>query len=155
MLALTLVVVTGVLALGVWRVGEVREQDAVAEARRTAPAAAERAAAAILSYEHTTLDADAKAAARYMTPEYRKQYLSTFDELVRPNAAESKAVVAADVKASAVSQADPERVSVLLYVNQTTTSTANNGEPQLALNRVQMTMVESDGRWLVSNITSY
>ena len=32
--------------------------------------------------------------------------------------------------------ADADRVDVLLYVNQTTTSTANGGEPQLALNRV-------------------
>ncbi len=44
------------------------------------------------------------------------------------------------MKASGVSHADPDRVNVLVYVNQTTTSTANGGEPQLALNRVMFSM---------------
>ena len=44
---------------------------------------------------------------------------------------------------------------MLLYVNQTTTSTANSGQPQVALNRVQLSMVEVDGTWLVDDITSY
>jgi hypothetical protein len=44
---------------------------------------------------------------------------------------------------------------VLLYVNQTTRSTANGGEPQVALNRVQLSMVRSGGTWLVDDITSY
>jgi Mce-associated membrane protein len=63
--------------------------------------------------------------------------------------------VAAQVKASAVSHADPDRVTVLLYVNQTTVSTANGGEPQVALNRVTFSMQHLDGRWLVDNISSY
>ena len=71
-----------------------------------------------------------------MTPAYKKKYAGTFDKLVRPNAAKVRAKVEAEVKASGVSHADADRVNVLVYVNQTTTSTANGGEPQLALNRV-------------------
>ena len=41
----------------------------------------------------------------------------------------------AEVKASGVSDADADRADVLVYVDQTTTSTANGGEPQVALNR--------------------
>ena len=48
------------------------------------------------------------------------------------DAAKVKAKVEAEVKASGVVHADPDRVNVLLYVNQTTTSTANGGEPQVA-----------------------
>ncbi len=132
-----------------------REQDAVAEATRSAPAAAERASAAILSYGYQSLDADEKAAERYMTSAYKKKYADTFDRLVRPNASKVKAKVEAEVKASGVAHADADRVNVLLYVNQTTTSTANSGEPQVALNRVQLSMVEVDGTWLVDDITSY
>ena len=46
-------------------------------------------------------------------------------------------------------------MNVLLYVNQSTTSTANSGQPQVALNRVQLSMVRQGGTWLVNDITSY
>jgi Mce-associated membrane protein len=74
---------------------------------------------------------------------------------VRPNAAKVRAKVEAEVKASGVSHADADRVNVLLYVDQTTTSTADSGEPQVALNRVQLSMVRVDGTWLVDDVTSY
>ncbi len=154
-MALLLVAVAAVLGLGVWPIGQVRDQGKVDQASRLAPASAERASAAILSYDYQSLDADEKAAERYMTPSYKKKYADTFNRLVRPNAAKLKAKVEAEVKASGVAHADAGRVNVLLYVNQTTTSTANGGAPQLALNRVQLSMVQQGGRWLVNDITSY
>jgi Mce-associated membrane protein len=154
-LALVLVVVVAVLGLGVWDVRDVRAADRVDDASRTAPAAAERASAAILSYDYRTLDADEKAAERTMTPAYAKQYADTFARLVKPNAAKLRAKVEADVKGSGVMQADEDRASILLFVDQTTTSTANDGQPQLALNRVKMSMVKRNGTWLVDGISSY
>ena len=154
-LALLLVVAAAVLGLGVWNVGKVREQSQVDEATREAPAAAERAAATILSYSYRSLGADEKAAERYMTRSYAGKYAQTFDKLVRPHAPKIRAKVVAEVKASGVSHADPRRVNVLVYVNQTTTSTANGGEPQQALNRVMLSMRDQDGTWKVDNITSY
>lgn len=154
-LALVLVVVAAVLGLVTWSLPDVRHQDQVDEAQQSAPAAAERAAATILSYDYTSLDTDEKSAERYMTPAYAKQYATTFDKLVRPNASHLHAKVQADVRASGVTHADPDRAAVLLFVNQTTTSTANEGQPQRALNRVQMSMVKQGGTWLVDNITSY
>ncbi len=153
--ALLLVAAAAVLGLVKWSYPEVREQDQVESATRTAPAAAERASSAILSYDYQSLDADEKAAKRYMTSSYGKKYADTFNRLVRPNAAKVKAKVEAEVKASGVAHADSGRVNVLLYVNQTTTSTANGGQPQVALNRVQLSMVRQGDRWLVDNITSY
>ena len=154
-LALVLVVVAAVLGLGVWNVGAVREQSQVDEATREAPSVAERAAATVLSYDYRSLGADEKAAERYMTPSYHKQYASTFDNLVRPHAPALHAKVTAQVKASGVSHADPHRVNVLVYVNQTTVSTANGGEPQQALNRVMLTMQQQGGTWKVDGMTSY
>ncbi len=72
--ALVLVVVAAVLGLGVWNVGTVNDQSQVDEATRSAPSAAERAASSILSYSYQSLDADEKAAERYMTPAYEKKY---------------------------------------------------------------------------------
>lgn len=142
--------------VGVGAVRDVATQQALDDARRTAPAAAERAAAAILAYDHRSLEADRDAAARYMTEDYRKDYLDTFDGTVLEAAPELKARVRADVRASGVALAEEDRVEVLLFVNQTTVSTANSGEPQVALNRVMMTMERRpDGSWLVDGITSY
>jgi Mce-associated membrane protein len=154
-LALVLVALAVVLGTSVWSYGSVRHQDQVDESSRTAPSAAERAAATILSYDYKSLDADEKAAERYMAPAYAKKYAATFDKLVRPNAPKLRAHVVAKVKASGVSHADADRVDVLVYVNQTTTSTANSGTPQVALNRALFSMVRSHGGWLVTNITSY
>ncbi len=138
---------------GDWK--RVQEHDQVADAIRTAPGAAEQAAATILAYDHESLEADRDAAAALMTPEYRKEYLETFDDLVLEAAQERKATVEADVRASGVAAAGPDRVEVLLFVNQTTVSTANSGEPQTALNRVVLAMERVGGAWRVDGITSY
>lgn len=138
---------------GDWR--RVQEHEQVADAIRTAPGAAEQAAAAILAYDHESLEADRDAAAALMTPEYREEYVETFNDLVLEPAKEQRAQVEADVRASGVAAAGPDRVEVLLFVNQTTVSTANGGEPQRALNRVVMAMEKVDGAWRVDDITSY
>jgi Mce-associated membrane protein len=155
-LALVLVATTGVgvAGLGVQDARAVQQQEDLDRAGRTAVASGERAAAAILAYSHKTLEADRDAAARYMTPEYREKYLDTF-QLVLDNAPERRTVVQADVRASGVVHAETDRVNVLLFVNQTTTSTANSGEPQTALNRVVMQMARSGDTWLVDDITTY
>jgi len=155
-LAVAAVVLIGAaLAYGVPKAVFVHHEDQTAAARQAAVPAAERAADAVLAYDYTALDADEKAATGYLSPAYAKKYTATFDKLVKANATRLKAHVKAAVKGSAVIAADPGRVVVLLYVDQTTKSTANGGQAQLALNRVKMTMVELNGRWLVDDITSY
>jgi Mce-associated membrane protein len=151
---IVLVAVTAYLGLVKWDIRDVRQADKVDEATRTAPAVAERAAATILSYNYKSLGADQKAADRYLTPGFRKKYDSSM-KLVASHAPALRAKVVAEVKASGVSDADANRADVLVYVDQTTTSTANGGEPQLALNRALFRMKRVDGTWLVDNITSY
>lgn len=127
------------------------------EALDRAPAAAESAAAAVLSYDYRSLEADRDAAAKFLTEEYRAEYVDTFDQLVVDSATQTKAKVEAEVLASAAMNSgdrDASRVPVLLFVNQTTASTTS-AEPSVALNRVRLDMVEVDGSWLVDGITSY
>ena len=131
------------------------EAEAAAQAQTRAPAAAERAAQAVLSYNFESLDADKDKAARFLTDDYRPDYVDTFDTLVAESAVDLRADVEAQVVASSVTRASPQSADVLLFVNQTTTSTANNGEPQTALNRVTLDMQEVDGTWLVNGITAY
>jgi Mce-associated membrane protein len=153
--ALALLLVAAATWYGVPMLREVREAHGVDDAQQMAPAAAERAATAILSYDYRSLDTDKKSAVRFMTDKYGKKYVDTFDHLVKGNAEQVKAKVDAQVVSSGVSMAQPDRANVLLYVDQTTTSTANSGQPQTALNRVMFSMVDRDGTWLVDHIASY
>ena len=87
------------------------------------------------------------------------QSVDTFDKLVKDSATQVKATVEADVLASSAmvltDDRDPDEMPVLLFVNQSTTSTATTGEPSVALNRVRFDMVRVDGSWRVDGITSY
>ena len=151
------VLLTSLLALGLLGnrgIEEIRQADATDSAGLAATAAAERAATAILAYDAGSLDNDQAAAERFMTPTFAQKYAATFEKVVKPAAEETKAKVTAEVQGSAVVRAAPDRVRVLLFVDQTTVSTANQG-PQKALNRVEMDMVERSGTWLVDDISSY
>lgn len=147
--------------------------EAYQESIDRAPAAAESAAAAVLSYDWESLEADRDAAAKFLTPDYREDYLNTFDKLIEDNATKTQAVVEAEVLASSAmlgtpadcedgqggpcsssGDRDPDRVAVLLFVNQTSTNTTTS-QPSVALNRVRFDMVNVDGTWLVDGITSY
>jgi Mce-associated membrane protein len=152
--AIALLALTAYFGLVKWDIRGVREADRVDQASRTAPSVAERAAATILSYNYKSLSADQKAAERYMTPKFRKQYDKSM-RLVAQQAPRLRARVDAEVKASGVSNAGADRADVLVYVDQNTISTANGGEPQLALNRALFRMKKVSGSWLVDDITSY
>lgn len=128
---------------------------AVQETQRTAPAVAERAAKAILSYDYRSLTHDENAAASYLTPSYRTKYRRTFERGVKPSAPRLHAKVTAQVLGSGIAQADADRAHVLLFVDQTTRSKANPGRPQVALNRVMLDLVHRRGAWLVNGITAY
>jgi Mce-associated membrane protein len=154
LLGLVVVVMLLVGMPGVVDLRDVDKGESVQVASETAPSVAERAAEAILAYSHEQLDADKAGAQQFMTSEFAEEYASTFDKTVAPAARTYKATVTAEVKGSSVVRAAEDRVAVLLFVDQTTRSTAHQ-RPQVALNRVEMVMVRVDGEWLVDDISSY
>ncbi len=60
-------------------------------------------------------------------------------------------MVTAEVVSSSVVRASENRVVLLLFVDQTTTSTRLEG-PKVDLNRVRMTLSRTGGQWLVSGV---
>lgn len=162
--ALAVTAVLGVLALALlvvvgWLGVEVHGQAQVAEARTEAPAAAEQAAKAMLSYDYRTLPADRDRASGYLTSQFAKKYLETFRLLEKnkdgsPGAAvQTKTVVKANVAGSGVVDAQADQARVLVYVDQT--SDKEGADPQVFQNRVTMTMVRHGDRWLVDDLKSY
>lgn len=155
--ALAFVLVAAALWLGLqtWSYPDVRRHDRVEKAELGASAAAERAAGAILSFKHTSLDADLEKATTYMTSDFAKTYTGSFDSLARPNATRTKATVTAKVLATAVVTASDSHAEILVYVDQTTLSTANGGDPSVALNRTTFDLVKQGDRWLVDDFSAY
>jgi Mce-associated membrane protein len=149
LLAVALVVVLALTAGAL--VLRARSDDRVEQARTAARAAAERHAVTLLSYDHRHLDKDFAAARKVLTGGFAKDYASTTEKVVRPTAEQVKAVVTAEVASSSVVRAKDNRAVVLLFVDQTTTSTRLEG-PRVDLNRVRMTLDRTGGEWLVSAV---
>jgi Mce-associated membrane protein len=121
------------------------------QARVDALAAARSHAQAILSYDHRTLDADFARAQQVITGQFKSEYETTTTAVVRPTATEYKAVVKAEVTSAAVVRATSARAVVLVFVDQTTTSTRLD-KAKRDSSRVRMTLVKEGGRWLVSEV---
>lgn len=157
---LTALAIVTVLAMAaaIYLFTDYQRASAYEDALDQAPSAAERAAVAILSFDYESLDSDRDAATRFLTSGYSDEYRKTF-AFMRGSATETRAKVEAEVLASSSmlqsGDESPDRIPVLLFVDQTTVSTANSGDPTRALNRVRFDMVKVDGTWLVDHITSY
>ena len=144
-LVMALAVIAGLLVL------RARGEDRVEEARSAALAAGERHAVTLLSYDHRHLDRDFSRAEAVITGSFAQDYAQTTEKVVRPTAEQVKAVVTAEVVSSSVVRASENRVVLLLFVDQTTTSTRLEG-PKVDLNRVRMTLTRTGGQWLVSAV---
>ncbi|MEV6288287.1 hypothetical protein [Kribbella sp. NPDC051770] len=135
----------GVLGVKAWR-GQQAE-----DARSQAVNAGRQAAETALSYDYRTLDKSFAAARATMTPEFAGKFDETA-KVAGELATKTKATVRAEVREVGVRDGDADRVTLVIFVNQTTTSTITQGKPRVDLNRTRFTMVRNGSRWLVQEI---
>ncbi|MEU6577283.1 hypothetical protein [Streptomyces sp. NPDC046805] len=155
---LAVLVVLG-LASSITLGSQYRDAERTRQARTAALAAARTAAPAILSYDYRRLHKDFAAARGHLTGPFVARYRKTTTTVVAPTAEKYKGVVKATVAApprggtpaASVISESPDKVVVLLFMNQVTNSTQVS-TPRLDLNRVRMTMVPADGTWKVSAV---
>jgi Mce-associated membrane protein len=121
------------------------------QGRDAAAGAASKAAALVLSYDYRKLKQDFAAARATLTPDFATKFDAT-TKVVGEQAAKTKATVVADVREVSVSDSSADVVNVLLFVNQTTTSTVTQGKPRVDMNRARFTMVRSGDGWLVQEV---
>ncbi|MDF3143784.1 MULTISPECIES: hypothetical protein [unclassified Streptomyces] len=144
-----------VAALG-WQYWDGRQTES---ARAQALTAARKAAPVVLSYDYRHLDKDFAAARAHLTGDFSDEYEKTTKTVVGPTAKKYQGVVKATVAAPAtagtpaasVVSASPDKVVVLLFVNQVTESTQVSGS-RVDLNRVRMTMTRTADGWKVSGV---
>ncbi|MFD8305236.1 hypothetical protein ACFV29_23290 [Streptomyces sp. NPDC059690] len=139
--------VVGLVAVSVlgW---QYRQERRAESARAQALTAARKAAPIVLSYDYRHLDRDFTRARDRLTGHFRDEYGKTTASVVGPTAKKYHGVVKASVTAASVVSAAPDRVTVLLFVNQVTQSTQVSGS-RLDLNRVRMTMSRTSDGWKV------
>jgi Mce-associated membrane protein len=115
---------------------------------RDATAAANTAAQAVFSYDYRTFDASVTNGRTFVTGPFAKEYAQTTSAL-KAAAQKEQAIVRAQVSAAGVITAAPERVELLVYVNQYRRNVNIVGE-KVDQNRVTLTMVRVNGDWRVS-----
>ena len=120
-----------------------------ADAQQQVIAAAKEGTEAVLSYSPENLDQSLATAKSHLTGGFLDEYSTFTDEVVRPAVTQRGVKTEANVARAAVSQMDPGRAQVLIFVNQLTTS-KERPSPALATSSVMVTMVENGGRWLIS-----
>lgn len=120
-----------------------------AAAQQQAVAAAKEGTEALLSYSPENLDADLANAKSHLTGEFLSYYNDFTDKVVAPASRQKGVKTEANVARAAVSQIEPGRAAVLVFVNQVTTS-RERPTPALSTSSVVVTLVNNGGRWLIS-----
>lgn len=131
-----------------WR--DARHDDDLTAARADARAEAEARLPQLLGYSNRSLKADLARANTMTTGDFHDDYARILEEVVAPTATEQKITTSVRVDGVGVVEADVDRVVVLAFLTQTTISGA--GTPVLRGSRVEVTMAEEDGTWLIAGL---
>lgn len=148
--AVLAVVVVVLAAAVVWEMLQTLNSDAATAAGQDAQSAARAAAQAIMSYDYRTLTSDMAKAQSMTTGAFRRQYEADAPRLLQI-ARQYKGITRADVWAAGTQAQSPSQVTVVLFVDQTTTQ-ASDKTPRLSENRVEMVMRKVGGNWLVAGM---
>ena len=130
----------------------VSHRHALDRARENGIAAATTGVATVLSYDYQHLATDFAKAESLLTARFRKEYDRTTAAGVKPLAAKYKAQSSARVSAAGTVSIAPERVVVLVFVDQTVTN-SQLAAPRLDRSRINVTMVHQGGRWLIDHLS--
>lgn len=125
-----------------------QRDQAVRQALATAPAAAK----ALFSYDYRTFDDSVANGRTFATGGFADEYAQTTTAL-KATATKQQAVVLAEVSATGVVSAEPDRVELLLYLNQYRRNVTTAGE-KVDQNRVVLTLVPVHGEWKVVQATA-
>ncbi|WP_280265172.1 hypothetical protein [Nocardia wallacei] len=105
----------------------------------------------ILSYDHNTVDAHFTDALKLLGGDFRAQFDDVSQRVIAPSAKNRQVVTKAQVVDSAIVSATSNDAHLLLFVNQSTTST-DSPATKLDGSRVQVTVSRFGDDWLITEI---
>ncbi|MEV0248086.1 twin-arginine translocation pathway signal [Nocardia sp. NPDC050712] len=113
-------------------------------------AAAKDGTVALLTYAPETLDRDFASAKSHLTGDFLTYYGQFTDQIVTPAARSKSVKTSAVVVRAAVSDLRPEAATVLVFINQTTTS-SEKPEPAMTASSVRVALTKVEASWLISS----
>jgi hypothetical protein len=141
-------------AFGVWRGVDEWRSNSIVEARANATDAASSAAEKMFSYKYNRLDEHMRESQATMTPKFAKKFRSISPAL-KALAPQRKIQVKAVVRYAAAKECgdacSPRKATVLIFIDQARIS-ADATKPTVFGNRIEVLMVERDGKWLVDDV---
>lgn len=142
------VVVAALVVLGVLLPG--RDEGALEASRRDALTAARSAAVELTTYGHATFDSDVAWVDRGGTASFADDYRAA-NRPLRTVVTRLGSDAAGTVTGASATVDDATHVSVDLLVDQTITHGSTDG-PTTRHDRITLSMVRRDGRWLVDDV---
>jgi Mce-associated membrane protein len=124
---------------------------ATADARTAATNAAQQDVPAVLSYGYAALNDYPAVAKSKTTGDFQAALGALIEQSVVPAAKDQQIVTKSEVAASSVVSAATDKVVLLMFINQTTTSKSLT-QPKLEGSRVRVTMQQVNGSWLISQL---
>lgn len=154
LVALTVVALAFGAVFGVKGFLDWRDESGIVDAHEKAATTAATAGETIFTYQYNDLDGHLKDAKDTMTPSFAKKFESIAPAL-RELAPQRKIQVKATVRNAAPeacgTRCRPDRATVLVFYDQARVADGEE-KPTVFGNRMELSMVEQDGRWLVNNI---
>jgi Mce-associated membrane protein len=120
-------------------------------AAQSAIAAAKDGTVAVYTYSADTIDRDIASAQSHLTGDFLSEYKQYIQTPAPTDAKRNGVKTAATVAGAALMELHPGSATLLLFINQTTTS-AQNPATQAASRSLLVTLMKVDGKWLISSM---
>jgi Mce-associated membrane protein len=104
---------------------------------------------ALLSYKPDTLNQDFAAAKSHLTGDFLNYYDQFTKEVVTPAAQTKGVTTTAQVTGAAVSELNPDKAVVLVFIDQATTS-KERPDPAMAASSAKVSLAKAHGEWLIT-----
>jgi len=116
-----------------------------------AKAFAEKTVVRLLAYTPENVSSDLDSESRLLTRSFKKDYRDLVTDTIAPAAEKSKVTTKADVVSAGVISASANRVDLLLFLNVTSTTAADQ-DPQVNGSRIEVRVERVEGRWRISKM---
>jgi len=104
---------------------------------------------ALLSYKPETLNQDFAAAKSHLTGDFLNYYDQFTKEVVTPAAQTKGVTTTAQVTGAAVSELNPDKAVVLVFIDQATAS-KERPDPAMASSSAKVSLAKVHGEWLIN-----
>ncbi|AHI01066.1 hypothetical protein [Kutzneria albida] len=144
--------VTGLCAVVVLLYQRQAQASALDTARDSAAEAAKTRLPQLLSYDYHTVDHDLETARAATTGSFSAEFAALASKVVAPAAKDQQIVTKTTVSDSSVISAQPDRVVLLVFLDQVTQSKSEQAS-RVDGARVRVTLQRADDQWLVAELT--